>query len=73
MPSWVSLVTLEHIALWETVGKVDWSDAYRGFPPKQRTSVDFSHTVDFAASIVYSFENSHYFSCAAITPPAGHT
>ncbi len=27
----ILVVTLQHIALWETVGEVDWSDAYWGF------------------------------------------
>ncbi len=28
MPRQVLVVTMQGIALWETVGEVDWSDAY---------------------------------------------
>ncbi len=35
MPSWVLVVTLRHIALWDTVAKVDRLSAFSGFPPNQ--------------------------------------
>ncbi len=38
MSSQVLVVMLQCNALWETLGEVDWSDAYWGFPPHQDTS-----------------------------------
>ncbi len=35
MPGLVLAETLQYLALWETTGKVAWSDAHRGFPLNQ--------------------------------------
>ncbi len=41
MPSQALVVTLQRMALWETVCRVDWSYAYWGFPPNQYTFRNF--------------------------------
>ncbi len=42
------VVTLQHIALWVTLGEVDWSDAYWEFPLNQYISGNFFwHTANF--------------------------
>ncbi len=56
MPGQVLVVTmtLECIALWETVGKVDWPDAYWGFPPNQYISENLQILLVFTYSILHS-------------------
>ncbi len=41
MPGQDVVVMVQRRALWETVGEVDWSDAYWGFPPNQYMSGNF--------------------------------
>ncbi len=69
MPGWVLIVTLQHVALWETVGEVDWSDAYLGFPLNQYTFGNFLAHCTFclclrAAYYILHFGQMHTASIA---------
>ncbi len=66
MPGQVLAVTLQCFALWETVGEVDWLDAYWVFPPNLYTvhPAIFWHTANIAC--IYIQHTTNYFLAKSV-------